>query len=82
MQILRSLFFFSTFYFIKNSYALTHTHISKCRSTSTRDPIGKGSAISNYEFENPIYQAKDEGEEYCEVPKELARLLMQEEKAI
>ena len=63
MQILCSLFFFSTVYFIKNSYDLTHTNISKCRSTSTLDPIDNGSAISNYDFENLIYQAEDEGEE-------------------
>ena len=64
------------------SYALTHTHISNNRSTSTLDPIDKGSAISSYNFENPIYQAEDEGEEDCEVPGELARLLQQEERAI
>ena len=31
-------------------------------------------------FENPIYKAEDEGEEDCEVPGELARLLQQKEK--
>ena len=46
------------------------------------DPIDNGSAIANYEFENPIYQAEDEGEEDCEVPRELARLLQQEERTI
>ena len=29
-----------------------------------------------------MYQAEEEGEEDCEIPRELARLLMQEEKAI
>ena len=29
-----------------------------------------------------IYQAEEEGEEDCEIPGELARLLVQEEKAI
>ena len=61
------------------SYALTHTHISNCRSTSTLDPIDTGSAIAHYDFENLIYQDEDEGEEDCEVPGELARLLQQEE---
>ena len=39
------------------------------------DPIDNGSVIAHYDFENPIYQAEDEGEEDCEVPGELARLL-------
>ena len=82
MQILCSLFFFSTFYFIKNSYSLTHTRISNCRSTSTLDPIDNGSAIGNYNFENPIFQVKDKGDEDCEVPGELAKLLQREERAI
>ena len=57
------------------SYALTHTHVSKCRSISTLDPIDNSSATAHYDFENPINQAEDEGEEDCEVPGELARLL-------
>ena len=32
--------------------------------------------------ENLIYQVEDEGEEDCEVPGELARLLQQEERTI
>ena len=32
--------------------------------------------------ENIIYQAEDEGEEDCEVPGELARMLQQEERTI
>ena len=67
---------------MENNYALTPTHISNCRSTPTLDPIDNGSAISNYDFENPIYQVEDEGEEDCEVPGEFARLLEQEERAI
>ena len=39
-------------------------------------------AISTYDFENPIYQAKDEGEEDYEISEELSRLLAPEEKAI
>ena len=46
------------------------------------DLICNGSDIANYDFENPIYQAEDEGEEDCEIPGELVRLLVQEEKAI
>ena len=60
----------------------THPLNKNCRSTSTLDPIDNNSAIANYDFENPIYQAEDEGEEDCEVPGELARLLQQEERTI
>lgn len=35
-----------------------------------------------YDFDCPIKQAKDEGEEDCELPEELARLLKNEEKFI
>ena len=57
-----------------------HTHI--CKSTSTLDLIDNNSAISIYDFENPIYQAEDKGEEHCEIPGQLSRLLIQEEKVI
>ena len=64
------------------SYALIHTQVSNCRSISTLDPIDNSFVIASYDFENPINQAEDEGEEDCEVPGELARLLQQEERAI
>ena len=38
--------------------------------------------IAKYDFNNPIYQSEDEGEEDCEVPGELVRLLQQEEQVI
>ena len=44
--------------------------------------MGNDSAMAYHDFENPIYQAKDKGEEDCEVPGELARLLQQEERTI
>ena len=59
-----------------------HAHTNIWRSTSTPDLIDNDSAIAIYDFEHPIYQVEDEGEEDCEIPGELARLLMQEEKAI
>ena len=66
MKILCSLFFFFyIFIFLKDSYALTYTHISTCRSTSTQDLMGNDSAMAYHDFENPIYQAEDEGEEDC-----------------
>ena len=49
---------------------------------STLNLIDNNSAIVVYDFENPTYQAEDEGEEDCEIPGELARLLIQEEKVI
>ena len=59
-----------------------HTHTRICISTSTPDLIDNSSAIFNYNFENPINQAADEGEEDYEVPGELARLLQQEEREV
>ena len=46
------------------------------------DPTDNDSATASYNFENPINQPEDEGEDDCEVPGELARLLLQEERAI
>ena len=51
-------------------------------SISIRDPIGNDSAMTFCGSENLIYQAEDEGEEDCEVPEELARLLQEEERTI
>ena len=34
--------------------------------------MGNNTAMAFYDSENLIYQAKDEGEENCEVPGELA----------
>ena len=61
---------------------LTCVHIHSCRSSSTPDLIANDSTIASYDFEHPINQAEDEGEKDYEIPGELARLLMQEEKAI
>ena len=61
---------------------LAHTHVTICRSISTLDPVGNDSATVHYDFENPIYRAEDGSEEDCEVPEELARLLLQEERTI
>ena len=44
--------------------------------------MGNNSAIAFHDSENLIYQAEDKGEEDCEVPGELARLLQQEERTI
>ncbi|KAI5405555.1 hypothetical protein KIW84_052372 [Lathyrus oleraceus] len=44
--------------------------------------FSQDSATVNYDFENPIYQTEDGSEEDCEVPGELARLVLQEEKTI
>ncbi|KAI5426500.1 hypothetical protein KIW84_032077 [Lathyrus oleraceus] len=56
---------------------LAHTHVTICRSISTLDPVGNDFATVHYDFENPIYQAEDGSEEDCEVPRELARLVLQ-----
>ena len=44
--------------------------------------MGNDSAMAFFDFENLIYQSKEEGEEDCEVPGELARLLQQDEREI
>ena len=64
--------------FSNSHVSYMHTHI--CRSTSTPNIIDNNSAIVVYDFENPIYQAEDEGEEDCEIPRELTRFLIQEER--
>ena len=74
--------FLLVYLLLKFLYVLTHTHTTNCKSISTLDPIDNNYAISNYDFENTIYQAKDEGEKDCEILGELARLLIQEEIAI
>ena len=61
---------------------LTCTHTHSCRSTSTLDPIANDSTIVDYDFECTINQAEDESEEDCDIPGELARLLLSEEKSI
>lgn len=55
-----------------------------CRSNPTfiLDPLEDDSAMAFCDFDHSIYQAKDEGEEICELPEELARLLRQEERVI
>ncbi|KAI5448590.1 hypothetical protein KIW84_015846 [Lathyrus oleraceus] len=40
------------------------------------------SVMAQYDFDNPIYQAEEESDEDSELPKELARLLKQEERVI
>ena len=44
--------------------------------------MGNDTAMAFRDSENLIYQAEDEGEEDCEVPGELTRLLQEEERTI
>ena len=44
--------------------------------------MDNGSAMAFCDSKNLDYQAEDEGEEDCEVPGELSRLLLQEERTI
>ena len=78
-QILCSFSVFPSFIYFKTA-VFTHTH--SYRFQSTLDLTGNDSATASYDFENPINLAEDEGEDDCEVPGELARLLLQEERAI
>ena len=75
------IFLFTFFISFKDSYTLTHSH-SQCEYTSIWDPMGNDTAMAFCDSENLIYQAEDQGEEDCEVPGELARLLQQEERTI
>ncbi|XP_058757655.1 uncharacterized protein LOC131630928 [Vicia villosa] len=52
------------------------------KSTSPPDSIDNDLAMPRHDFDNPIYAAEEGGEEDCELPDELARLLKQEEKVI
>lgn len=52
------------------------------RLSSTTDSDSNDSAKVAHDFDSPIYQAEEEGDEDCDLPEELARLLRQEEKAI
>ena len=78
------IFVFIVFPFLQIHFSKKYpcAHTNSCRSTSTLDPIANNSIISNYDFEYPIDQAEEESEEDCDIPGELARLLLQEEKAI
>ena len=69
-----------SFFIYCKTAIFTHTHLY--RFPSTLDLTGNDSATASYDFENPINLAEDEGEDDCEVPSELARLLLQEERAI
>ena len=69
------MFFFYILFSFKHSYTLTHTHTHKCRYPSILDPMGNDTAMAFCDSEDLIYQAEDEGEEDCEVPGELSRLL-------
>ena len=53
-----------------------------CRCDHSPDLIDNNPVTPSYDFDNPIYHAEEEGKEDCELPKELARLLKQEEKVI
>src|ERR1051325_11521821 len=73
-------FFLLLYHPFKKLCVLTHTHVIHCRITSNL--VDNSYAIAKYDFDNPIYQAEDEGEEDCELPGELVRLLQQEERVI
>ena len=81
LQILCSFSVFLSFTYISKQLYL-HTHTHSYRFQSTLDLTDNNSATASYDFENPINLAEEKGEDDCEVPGELARLLLQEERAI
>ena len=72
--------FFLSFFIYCKTVIFTHTH--SYRFQSTLDLTGNDSATASYDFENSINLAEDEGKDDCEVPGELLRPLLQEERAI
>ena len=81
-KLLCSFSFFLHFICLKVDIPYTHTHTYKCRYPSTPDSMGNNSAMAFSDSEDLVYHAEYEGDEDCEVPRELARLLQQEERAI
>src|ERR1044072_3957280 len=73
-------FFLLLYHPFKKLCVLTHTHMIHCRITPNL--VDNSYVIAKYDFDNLIYQAEDESEEDCEVPRELVRLLQQEERVI
>ena len=74
------LIIFILHFIFKDGYTPTHTHTHKCKYPSIPDPMGNDIAMAFSDSNDLIYQAGDEGEEDCEVPGELSRLLQQEKK--
>ena len=74
--------FFLYFILFKGGYPLHTPTLTKCRYPSTLDSMGDYSALAFGDSEKLVNHAENEGDEDCEVPGELARLLQQEERAI
>ena len=81
-KLLRSFSFLLLFVMFKDGYPLHTPTLKKCRYPSTPDSMGDYSALAFGDSEDLINHAEYEGDEECEVPGELARLLQQEERAI
>jgi len=64
-----------------NSFLKKSMKHRSCR-IDLADSIKNSYVMAQYDFDNPIYQAEEESEEDCDLPKELARLLKQEERVI
>lgn len=75
------LIFFLSFAFI---FLLPHKNKSMNPKSCIFPSISmdNGTAMVPYDFDNPIFHADKDCEEYCELPEELARLLRQESKVI
>src|ERR1043165_6811720 len=73
-------FFSFTLLPLQKLCVLTHAHVMHCRFTPNL--VDNNFAIAKYDFDNPIYQAEEEGEEDFEMPGELVQLGQQEERGI
>ena len=81
-KLLCSFSFFLHFILFKGGYPLHTPTLTKCRYPSTPDSMGDYSALAFGDSEDLVNHAEYEGDEDCEVPGELARLLQQEERVI
>ena len=68
-------FLFLHFILFKGGYPLHTPTLTKYKYPSTPTSMGNNSAMTFSDSEDLVYHAEYEGDEDCEVPGELARLL-------
>ena len=81
-KLLCSFSFFLHFYLFKGGYPLHTPTLTNTGTHPFRIPWVTILAMTFSDSEDLVYHAEYEGDEDCEVPGELARLLQQEERAI
>ena len=69
-------------FFLLNKHAYLKDKINHLRRLPETEPIERSHAITPLDFDFPINQAEEDGEEDYELPEELARLVEHEDKMI